>query len=148
MASLLALVFRLVSKRALSSLDDLHCSDGFTSFVQKEWEYAFAVRVCEQYSCIIWLPALVKLLQQIGIDNYQDMFAELLFVMKFTLQKLQDPEFAFKLESKEDSDNIQVRFPSFGKHITRMITFWKAFGLSFGISEFTFFFILIDICRN
>ncbi|KAH7557345.1 hypothetical protein JRO89_XS11G0129200 [Xanthoceras sorbifolium] len=109
LASLFVLLFRsLVSKRGLSSLDDLHTSDSFSSFVQREWEYAFAVQVCEQYSCIIWLPSLVMLLQQIGIGNLnQERFMELLFAMKFILQNLQDPEFAFKLESEEDSYIIQ-----------------------------------------
>ncbi|KAK9291503.1 hypothetical protein L1049_019451 [Liquidambar formosana] len=35
------------------------------------------------------------------------MFMELLFAMQFILHKLQDPEFSFKLESREDSHDIQ-----------------------------------------
>ncbi|KAK1577185.1 hypothetical protein Q3G72_019640 [Acer saccharum] len=122
LASLLALLFRsLVSKRGLSSLDDLHTSDSFTSFAQREWEYVFAMQVCEQYSCIIWLPSLVMLLQQIGRNLNQDTFVELLFAMKFILQKLQNPEFAFKLDSKEDSDNIQRKLEDLMEQVVSLL---------------------------
>ncbi|KAI9160506.1 hypothetical protein LWI28_008767 [Acer negundo] len=122
LASLLVLLFRsLVSKRSLSSLDDLHTSDSFTSFAQREWEYVFAMQVCEQYSCIIWLPSLVILLQQIGRNLNQDTFVELLFAMKFILQKLQNPEFAFKLDSKEDSDNIQRKLEELMEQVVSLL---------------------------
>ncbi|KAL5745887.1 hypothetical protein ACOSP7_027033 [Xanthoceras sorbifolium] len=123
LASLFVLLFRsLVSKRGLSSLDDLHTSDSFSSFVQREWEYAFAVQVCEQYSCIIWLPSLVMLLQQIGIGNLnQERFMELLFAMKFILQNLQDPEFAFKLESEEDSYIIQRKLEELMEQVVSLL---------------------------
>lgn len=69
----------------------------------------FAIKVCEQYSCMIWLPALVTLLQQIGMgDQCLEQFVELLIAMQFILHKLQDTELVFKLESGEDSDDIQV----------------------------------------
>lgn len=77
--------------------------------MKTEWEYAFAVRLCEQYSCTIWLPSLVLLLQRIGMGNMNlELVAELLFAIQFTLQKLQDPELAFKIKSGENSENIQV----------------------------------------
>ncbi|KAJ0017544.1 hypothetical protein Pint_12302 [Pistacia integerrima] len=64
LASLLVLLFRsLVSRKGSSCLGDSHSSDNFTSFAQREWEYAFAVQICEQYSCLIWLPSLVMMLQ-------------------------------------------------------------------------------------
>lgn len=112
LASLLVLLFRsLVSRKGLSCFDDIHTSDGVTASVQREWEYAFAVQICEQYSCMIWLPSLVRLLQLIGTGNAcQEMFIELLFAVEFILNKLQDAEFTFKLESNEDSDSIQVLF--------------------------------------
>ena len=54
-------------------------------------------------------PSLVMLLQQGGnSDVDQPLFLELFIVMQFSLQKLQDPEFVFKLESREDTAVIQV----------------------------------------
>lgn len=109
LASLIVLLFRsLVSRKGLSCLKILCNSDSFTSLMHREWEYVFAVQICEQYSCLIWLPALVMLLQQIRKGNLcQELFMELLLALQFTLHKMQDPEFAFKLESGEDSDDIQ-----------------------------------------
>uniref|UniRef100_A0A6N2JZM9 BP28 C-terminal domain-containing protein n=1 Tax=Salix viminalis TaxID=40686 RepID=A0A6N2JZM9_SALVM len=106
LASLLALLFRsLVSRKGLSLLDD---TNDLTSSAQKEWEYAFAIQICEQYSCRIWLPSLVPLLQLIGAGNScQEMFMELLFATEVILHKLEDPEFSIKLKSSEDSDKIQ-----------------------------------------
>ena len=108
--SLLVLLFRsLVSRKGLPCVKTLQNPDSFTSLMHREWEYVFAVQICEQYSCQIWLPALVMLLQQIGKGHLcQELFLELLFAMQFTLHKMQDPEFAFKLESGECSDDIQV----------------------------------------
>lgn len=96
LASLLVLLFRpLVLK-------------GSTSNIHREQEFLFAVRVYEQYSSITWLPSLVMLLQKIGGGNpCQELFVKLLISMQFILHKLQDSEFIFKLESREDSDNIQ-----------------------------------------
>uniref|UniRef100_A0A2N9G8U6 Uncharacterized protein n=1 Tax=Fagus sylvatica TaxID=28930 RepID=A0A2N9G8U6_FAGSY len=109
LAPLLVLLFRsLVSRKGLTCLSTLNNSESFMSLMHREWEYVFAVQICEQYSCQIWLPALVMLLQQIGRGNLcQELFIELLFAMQFTLHKMQDPEFAFKLKSGEDSDDIQ-----------------------------------------
>lgn len=105
LASLVVLLFRsLVSRKGLCD------SDSFTSSMHREWEYVFAVQICEQYSCLIWLPALVMLLQRIRKGNLcQELFMELLLALQFTLHKMQDPEFAFKLQSGEDSDGIQVQ---------------------------------------
>ncbi|KAG5249529.1 U3 small nucleolar RNA-associated protein and NUC211 domain-containing [Salix suchowensis] len=106
LASLLALLFQsLVSRKGLSLLDD---TNDLTSSAQREWEYAFAIQICDQYSCRIWLPSLVPLLQLIGAGNScQEMFMELLFATEVILHKLEDPEFSFKLKSSEDSDKIQ-----------------------------------------
>lgn len=115
LASLLVLLFRsLVSRKGLSCLDNLCDLESFTSVMHREWEYVFAVQICEQYSCLIWLPALVLLLQQMGKNNLcQDLCMELLLALQFILLKMQDPEFALKLESGEDSDGIQVQMLSF-----------------------------------
>ncbi|KAG7972395.1 hypothetical protein I3843_07G181800 [Carya illinoinensis] len=109
LASLLVLLFRsLVSRKGLSCLKNLCDSENFTLLMHKEWEYDFAFQICEQYSCLIWLPALVPLLQQIGKGSLcQELFMELLFTLQFTVHKMEDPEFAVKLESGEDSDDIQ-----------------------------------------
>ncbi|KAF5456237.1 hypothetical protein F2P56_025738 [Juglans regia] len=109
LASLLVLLFRsLVSRKGLSCLKNLCYSENFTVLMHKEWEYDFAFQICEQYSCLIWLPALVLLLQQIGKGNLcQELFMELLFALQFTVHKMEGPEFAVKLESGEDSDDIQ-----------------------------------------
>lgn len=109
LGSLLVLLFHsLVSRKISSSLDDGSVTlSGFKSVTQ-EWEYILAVQICEQYSCMIWFPSLVMLLQRIEMVNQcQELFMELLSAMEFILHKLQDPEIAFKLESGEDSDNIQ-----------------------------------------
>ncbi|KAL6311451.1 hypothetical protein AAG906_005381 [Vitis piasezkii] len=96
--------FRKIS----SSLDDGSVTLSCFNSITQEWEYTLAVQICEQYSCMIWFPSLVMLLQRIEMVNQcQELFMELLSAMEFILHKLQDPEIAFKLESGEDSDNIQ-----------------------------------------
>ncbi|ONI24972.1 hypothetical protein PRUPE_2G273000 [Prunus persica] len=110
LASLLVLLFRsLVSRKGLSCFDNMHASDSSTASLQRQWEYALGIHVCEQYSCMIWLPSLVMMLKQIGTGiQSQELFIELLIAMRFTLHKLQDPEFAFKLVSGEDSEKVQA----------------------------------------
>lgn len=110
LASLLVLLFRsLISRKGLSCFDNVHASDSSTTSLQGEWEYALGLQICEQYSCMIWLPPLVMLLKQIGTGiQCQELFREMLIAMRFTLHKLQDPEFALKLASGEESDKIQV----------------------------------------
>ncbi|KAG6781264.1 hypothetical protein POTOM_014155 [Populus tomentosa] len=127
LASLLALLFRsLVSRKGLSLLDE---TIDLTSSAQREWEYAFAIRICEQYSCRIWLPSLVPLLQLIGAGNScQEMFMELLFATEFILHKLEDPEFSFKLDSSEDSDKIQVADSSLETNLMHKFSnVWRKF---------------------
>ncbi|KAM5557014.1 uncharacterized protein ABKV19_024415 [Rosa sericea] len=107
LASLLVLLFRsLISRKGSSWFDNVHASDSSTTSLQREWEYALALQICEQYSCMIWLPPLVMLLKQ--METGQEVFRELLIAMRFTLHKLQDPEFALKMASGEESDKIQA----------------------------------------
>lgn len=110
LASLLVLLFcSLTSRKGSLCFDTKHTADSFITSMKTEWEYAFAVQLYEQYSCSRWLPSLVLLLQKIGMGNMSlELFMELLFAIQFTLQKLQDPEFAFKIKSGEDSEKIQV----------------------------------------
>ncbi|MED6160063.1 hypothetical protein PIB30_047925 [Stylosanthes scabra] len=107
LASLLKLVFHsLVSRKAAQFLDS-ETPDALTSY-SGEWEYKFAAQICEQYTSLTWLPSLVFLLQQKEYSNIdQGVFLELFIAMQFTLQKLQDPEFVFTLESGENTVVIQ-----------------------------------------
>ncbi|XP_027939226.1 uncharacterized protein At3g06530 [Vigna unguiculata] len=107
LASLLILLFRsLISKKASCFLNAETADD--LTFYTREWEYRFAVQICEQFTSKIWLPSLVMLLQQrVNRDVDQTQFLEMFIVMQFSLQKLQDPEFVFKLESREDAVVIQ-----------------------------------------
>ncbi|KAF4372054.1 hypothetical protein F8388_000270 [Cannabis sativa] len=106
LTSLLVLLFQsLVSRNGSLFSDSMSASDSSISSTKKEWEYVFALQICEQYPCLIWLPSVVMLLQQVGTGSLrQEMFVELLFVIQFTQHKLHDPEFALKLES----ENVQV----------------------------------------
>lgn len=104
LASLLVLLFRsIISRKGICCFDNVHASD---TSLQREWEYALGLQICEQYSCMIWLPPLVVLLKQIRMG--EEVFRELLIAMRFILHKLQDPEFALKMASGEESDKIQV----------------------------------------
>ncbi|CAL5366770.1 unnamed protein product [Camellia sinensis] len=110
LGSLLVLLFHsLVSRKRLSCPDSsLPSWDHLTSLTCTEWEFVFAKQILDQYSCTIWLPSLVMLLQQIDIGTWgEELFMELLVAMQFISDKLQDPEIAFKLDSGEESDNIQ-----------------------------------------
>ncbi|RZC48060.1 hypothetical protein C5167_040997 [Papaver somniferum] len=103
----LASVFILLI-RSLISRTSMSLESSASSVTSKEWEYLFAAQLCEQYSCIIWLPSLVSLLQQISAGNQsEEQLAELLLGMQFVAHKLQDTELIFKIESGEDSDEIQ-----------------------------------------
>ncbi|GAY60289.1 hypothetical protein CUMW_200810 [Citrus unshiu] len=125
LASLFVFLFRsLVSRKGLSYLNNTHASESFASFAQREWEYAFALQICEQYSCGIWLPSLVMMLQKVGIGNLcQEMLMELLCAMELILHKMHDPEFAFKLGSEEDSDNIQRKLEELMEQVVFLLQF-------------------------
>ncbi|XP_052489322.1 uncharacterized protein At3g06530 isoform X2 [Gossypium raimondii] len=109
LASLFVLLFRsLVSRKGLSCLTDTFASDSFLYSAHQDWEYAFAIQICGQYSCRVWLPSLLKVLQVMRPNDLtQEVFMQFFFAMHFVLYKLQDPEFALKLESRENSDSIQ-----------------------------------------
>ncbi|TKY57272.1 U3 small nucleolar RNA-associated protein 10 [Spatholobus suberectus] len=108
LASLLILLFRSIVSRKAACLLNIETPDALT-FYTGEWEYKFAVQICEQYSSMTWLPSFVMLLEQKGnCDVDQELFLELFIVMQLSLQKLQDPEFVFRLESGEDTAVIQT----------------------------------------
>ncbi|XP_022736221.1 uncharacterized protein At3g06530 isoform X4 [Durio zibethinus] len=122
LASFLVLLFRLlVSRKGLSCLK-MYTSDSILYSARKDWEYAFAVQICGQYSCLIWLPSLVMILQLMGQDDLsQELGMQLLFAMDFVLNKLQDPEFALKLESRENSDIIQRKLGELMEQVVSLL---------------------------
>ncbi|GAB4854073.1 hypothetical protein Ancab_022655 [Ancistrocladus abbreviatus] len=110
LGSMLFLLFRSLVSRIISSSshDQILNSDFIVSATQLEWEYVFAVQICEQYGCMIWVPSLVVLLKESeACDQDDELFLQLHFAMKVILDKLQNPELLFKLESGEDSERIQ-----------------------------------------
>ncbi|XP_058086889.1 uncharacterized protein At3g06530 isoform X2 [Magnolia sinica] len=109
LGALLVLLFcSLVLRTTKSSPDGSIYSASLASIAYKEWEYVFAVQICEQYSCTIWLPSLVMLLQEIGmVYQRNEQIIELLLAIQFILHKLHDTELAFKLESGQDQDELQ-----------------------------------------
>ncbi|XP_050225155.1 uncharacterized protein At3g06530 isoform X2 [Mercurialis annua] len=123
LASLLVLLFQsLVLREGRAYLDDTRTLESFTSSIKGEWEYAFTVQICEQYSCVIWLPSVVMLLQLIGKSHVcQELHMELIFAMDFISNKLKDPELAFKLESGEDSDSIQASLGKLMEHVISLL---------------------------
>lgn len=81
----------------------------FSSVTLTEWEYTFAVEICNQYTCKIWFPCLVKLVQLLRENSREEEFLlELYLVMQFTVHKLQDTKLVFELESGRDAGYLQV----------------------------------------
>jgi U3 small nucleolar RNA-associated protein 10 len=108
LASLLILLFSSLVSRKATCFVNIETLDALTFFT-KEWEYKLAVQICEQLTSMSWLPSLVIILEQrVNTNVDQSMFLELFLAMQFSLQKLQDPELLFKLESGEDTAVIQV----------------------------------------
>ncbi|KAI3778087.1 hypothetical protein L2E82_07103 [Cichorium intybus] len=98
LASLLFLLFHSLASKT-NNLEDF----------STKWEYTFALQVSQKYSCMIWLPALVALLQKIETSTWDpQLVMQLQFAMKFISDKLQGPEIAFKIKSGEDVDRIQA----------------------------------------
>ncbi|XXG73746.1 hypothetical protein AAC387_Pa07g2602 [Persea americana] len=111
LGSLLVLLFRSLAMRMskYSSYGTVKTQASRASMIHREWEYVFAVPVCEQYSCTIWLPSLVMLLKETGIAcQHHEQMIVLLFTVQFILHKLQDTELSFKLEAELDPDDRQV----------------------------------------
>ncbi|KAF8101204.1 hypothetical protein N665_0209s0060 [Sinapis alba] len=107
--SLLVLLFRsLISRKDSAWLGNVQNSDSLISDIKREWEYAFAVEICEQYTSSTWLSSLVMLLQTISKDSSsKECFFQMRLVLEFIFQKLQDPEFAFAV-SLEPRSNVSV----------------------------------------
>ncbi|XP_060203329.1 uncharacterized protein At3g06530 isoform X3 [Lycium barbarum] len=120
LGSLLYLLFRSLVARNCSSLCD-RSDPSFSysiSLINTQWEYLFAVDLLEKYSCTVWLPSILMLLQRIVVsDSDATLFMELLVAMYFISNKLQNPEIAFKIDSGEDSDNIQLTVGAILKEI-------------------------------
>lgn len=99
LASLLLILFRSMASKENFSLD---------TSIHTEWEYVFATQICAHYSCMIWLPSLVMVLQKIEMGSWnKELFMELLVAVHFISDKLEDPEISFKLKCVDNPDDIQ-----------------------------------------
>ncbi|KAK1419459.1 hypothetical protein QVD17_28628 [Tagetes erecta] len=99
LSSLLGLLFRSIASKQDNT------SEHVSTIVRTRWEYIFALQVSGQYSCMVWLPSLVLMLQKIETAAWDPQLA--LVAMQFISDKLQDPEIAFKLKTGEDLNSIQ-----------------------------------------
>ncbi|KAL4178617.1 hypothetical protein AMTRI_Chr13g116010 [Amborella trichopoda] len=111
LASLLVLLFDSLVLRTLgsSNQENERSIESFQTLVlHLEWEYLFAVQLYEQYSCTIWLPSLVVLLQLLGegLWSFQRV-VEICVAMQFIAHKLEVGELAFVLKSGQDIDVVQ-----------------------------------------
>ncbi|XP_068649643.1 uncharacterized protein At3g06530 [Aristolochia californica] len=106
---LLVLLLRLLVQRTMQSGTNkgTYFMTSISSAIHKEWEFLFAIQLCEKYSCMTWLPSLVMLLQEIGGSQSKEQVAESLVAMQFVQQKLQDTEFVFQLESGQEKDMLE-----------------------------------------
>nr|XP_043631361.1 uncharacterized protein At3g06530 isoform X2 [Erigeron canadensis] len=108
----LASIFVLLFRSLASKYEHLSTS------LPTMWEYTFALQISEQYSCIVWLPSLLTMLQKLEMGTWDQRLAvQLLVAMQFISEKLQDPEVAFKLKSREDVDTIQATTSALMEHV-------------------------------
>lgn len=113
LGSLLFLLFRsIISRKSLYSLDADELSlRSMTILIIKQWEYGFALQLCQQYSCTVWLPSINLTLQKIrSSDLNEETFMETLVAIQFVAEKLRDPEMSYRLDTGEDVDKIQNVF--------------------------------------
>ncbi|XP_075484364.1 uncharacterized protein At3g06530 isoform X1 [Primulina tabacum] len=113
LGSLLFLLFRsIISRKSLYSLDADEISlRSMTIFIIKQWEYGFALQLCQQYSCTVWLPSINLTLQKIRSNDLNEItFMETLVAIQFVAEKLRDPEMSYRLDTGEDVDKIQNVF--------------------------------------
>ncbi|XP_076945325.1 uncharacterized protein At3g06530-like [Bidens hawaiensis] len=112
LASLLVLLFRSLASKHDNTLENL------STIIRAQWEYTFALQLSGQYSCMIWLPSLVLMLQKIEMEAWDpQLVVQLLVAMQFISDKLQDPEIAFKLKSGGDINSIQETCGALMKHV-------------------------------
>nr|XP_010919682.1 uncharacterized protein At3g06530 [Elaeis guineensis] len=98
-----------ITKFPSKHLRDWHDFVSSSSFILNEWEYEFAAQIFDQYSCKIWFPCLVKVLQEIRVHSEQEgLLHELYLAMQFILYKMHDTELVFELESGQDRDCLQI----------------------------------------
>ncbi|XP_078440573.1 ARM repeat superfamily protein [Wolffia australiana] len=98
-------VFVALLLKSLATKKDRSSEPGES--VHGEWEFSFAVKFFEQYSCQIWLPSLVILLQETMVIGEREHFSFLSLSLHFILQKLKDTSFVFAVESEGDSECVQ-----------------------------------------
>ncbi|KAH6815169.1 hypothetical protein C2S51_019989, partial [Perilla frutescens var. frutescens] len=108
LGSLLFLLFcSLISRN--NKLSYGNSLEHLTFVINKQWEYEFAVMLCEQYSCTTWLPSLILAFQKIGNNSLsEDTSMHVLVAMHFVANKLRDPEICYKLELEETLNEIQT----------------------------------------
>ncbi|XP_020576310.1 uncharacterized protein At3g06530 isoform X2 [Phalaenopsis equestris] len=107
-----------------------------SSMIFKEWEYTFALQICNQYSSKIWLPSLVKLLREIEYSSKQQgFFTELFLALQFVLGKLRDTEFVFDLESGRDASYIQGTLGALMEQVVLHLQLLTVRGKELGFSK-------------
>ncbi|KAL3521384.1 hypothetical protein ACH5RR_019533 [Cinchona calisaya] len=122
--SFLFLLFHsLVSREGLLCFDDGEPTmDALTSIINTRWQYLFARQLSAQYSCMIWLSSLVSLLQRIGMGPWDEKhYMQLIVAVQFVLEKLQDPEIFFMLDSGEDIYSIQITLGALMEQIVYLL---------------------------
>ncbi|GER49927.1 ARM repeat superfamily protein [Striga asiatica] len=111
LGSLLFLLFHSMTSRKneLYLLVNEQSFEDLAFIVCKQWEYEFALLLCEQYSCKIWLPSVILALQKVESDTLsEDTFIQILVAMQLVSVKLQDPDITYKFDSEEDLNGIQA----------------------------------------
>ncbi|RAL52010.1 hypothetical protein DM860_016508 [Cuscuta australis] len=119
LGALFFLLFRsLISKKHLACTGDASPLSYCSSSIRMEWEYTFAVLLSEQYDCFVWLPSIAILLQKIGTNcGSEEMFMILAVAEHFTSDKLQNPEIAFKLDTRDISESLQPTIGAIFEHM-------------------------------
>ncbi|KAF5805582.1 putative U3 small nucleolar RNA-associated protein [Helianthus annuus] len=112
LASVLILLFRSLASYQDNTLEHVSAS------VRTQWQYTFALQISGQYSCSIWLPSLVLMLQKLEMESWDpQLVVQILVAMQFINDKLQDPEISFKLKSGGDDNSIQETCGALMKHV-------------------------------
>lgn len=129
--SLGVLIFHLIHSLMIRSYKSYSNSErsmcdilSSSSIIHGEWEYIFAVQLSNQYSSKIWLPSLVKLLQELnGQSGQEEMFLVQHLAVQFILQKLQDTELLFELESGQDTNFLQITLGALMEQVVILLQF-------------------------
>ncbi|KAJ0970648.1 hypothetical protein J5N97_018607 [Dioscorea zingiberensis] len=92
-----------------------------SNYFEVEWEYMFVVQLCNQYSCKVWLPCLVNLLEEIRKHTKkEEQLPVLCLSMHFILHKLHDTELVFELDSGK-TNHFQSTFEALMEQIVLLL---------------------------